>query len=117
MYRVLKIDESEHITDPEFLERCGGKVYSVYLYNDQEVTHCCELTPSYWLYEVDVIAESYPEDPEESDKLYEDLRYCRNDQGGIYIHCHSVDSMKSEEFGEFEDDDEAIEAYTFNPIY
>ncbi len=116
MYRVVKIDESQYITDEDLLRRAGGKIYSVYIYNDGEATHLCEFTPSYWLHEVDVVPEQWP-DYNDDDRLYDDLLDCRNDEYGIYVHCHQVDKLKSAELGEFESMEDAVEYYQGNPLY
>lgn len=121
MYRVVKIDETHAYIDEGLVERSGGKIYSVYIYNDQEQTHLCEITPSYWLEEVDVVPEVYPDyDLDQgvtSDRLSMDLMESRNEDGGIYVHCHQVDRLPSDELGDFEDMDEAREHYSGNPLY
>jgi hypothetical protein len=66
-------------------------IQGVYLFNKNEVTHCCELTPSYFLihlYDVVVLG------VEVSDELMEELSEEYEQCGGedIYVHCHTIDA-------------------------
>ena len=95
-WTAVKIDESRDC-DPEFLKRCGGKCYQIYLYDANCVTYCCEVTPSYCMIPTDLVAEKYPEDDGEREALYEELREVLSQIDGVsYMHCHYVDGMLDE---------------------
>jgi len=89
---AVKIDESEHC-DREFLARCGGKVFQIYLVDTSIQTHCCELTPSYGMVPIDLVAESYPDDEQARETLYEDLMDASNVAEFCYRHCRHVDRL------------------------
>lgn len=40
-------DETANWLDAELIERCGGKIIGVYLFDERRHVHCCEITPSY----------------------------------------------------------------------
>ena len=69
-------------------------IYGYYLFNRNEVTHCCEITPSYWLIHVyDQIVlnpDSKPSD-EMLNTLTEEYELCGGDD--IYVYCHTVDAI------------------------
>lgn len=90
---AVRIDESE-FCDPDFLARCGGKVWGVYLVDTNSVTHCCEPTASYCLTLVDTVCEATPEDPEKSDRLMTELMECTQESPQVaYVHCSVLDSF------------------------
>jgi hypothetical protein len=93
-WTAVRIDESQHCSEG-FLERCGGKVYGIYLADLNSVTYCCEITPSYCLIPVDLVAEEYPEEEDGREALYcellENLGY-----DAVYMHCRDVDKMSDD---------------------
>lgn len=90
-FRLVAIDETHHYTDENFVKACG-KIFTVYFYNKNEITHLCELTGSYYLIPLYSYAENDVSD-EIKDELDEiDARYGSDP---IYVHAHQVDSMKT----------------------
>lgn len=94
-WHAVKIDESRFCS-PDFLERCGGGVFQVYLVNLAEVTYCCEITPSYCLIPVDLVAKEYPDEDvpggeERRNALYEELLEVNNQADVQYMHCSDFD--------------------------
>lgn len=69
---------------------------TVYLVNTDETTHCCELTPSYYLeplYINVVCAEgTSDEDREKAYDIWGDLSSC----DGTYMHCRYIDRIIEE---------------------
>lgn len=101
-FRVIAIDESEYITDPAILEK-AGRVFGVYMYDKNEVTHCCEITPSYCLYPLynswEKSGDDYYEEHEaERDEIEDDLRL--RDYDVTYMYCYSVDALEQKLKGE-----------------
>jgi len=88
---IAYIDESEHITDPELLARTG-RWWGVYLYNRKEATHCCEVTPSYWLELVGYYVEREIDDATQEELVSILGQDMQDSSGGHYYHCHSVDA-------------------------
>lgn len=98
--------------DKGFLEEHGiTKIEEVYLYDKNEVTYCCEVTPSYWLRWVDANATTIHDDDaydrdwdaeRKRDRANELVRegamLSAHDEGwGIYVHCHEIDRVKRQE--------------------
>ena len=119
-WTAVRVDVSRHC-NPEFLGRCGGKVYQVYLYNAHSVTHCCEITPSYELIPVDLVAEDYPEDAETREALYEELREvaCADGDNVTYMHCRGIDALPDDVKRTLHapNEDDAVEAYQGSPCF
>lgn len=98
MINVIAINETDGWSEGIQQKVMGSKIYSVYVFNDAEVTHLCEFTPSYWLRFVGIITVPTPQleayldtlSDHERDEFYD----FENDGGNdsIYVHCHSVDS-------------------------
>jgi len=88
-----------------------GRIYTQYVFTPDEVTHCCEVTPSYYLVPVRYQTEHEVETIE--GRTFEEVLA---EAGGMYVHCLKIDSlpanMKVEE--EFDDIDEAVEYWQSN---
>ena len=128
-WNAILIDESEFYED-EFLTRCGGKLYGVYLADLNSRTYCCELTPSNALYFIGSVPEEWPEDDEEKDSLYDDLSESDTCSPEVsYFHCHSIKAMPDsrkhaiqldeDDWGDAENDgyEAALEAYQACPEF
>jgi hypothetical protein len=93
---AVRIDESEYC-DPEFLARCGGKVYGVYLVDTNSVTYCCSPERTYCLTLVDTVCEDTPDDPNESDRLMTELMECTQESPDVmYVNLSAVDNLPDE---------------------
>ena len=128
--RVCLIDETEHWNNE--IADAAGKIFGVYLYNVDEVTHCCELTPSYELNFLQSVPLELPKAENFREKLLDVI-----DEGNFqtervhYFHCHVIDRLPKIKRGQikqgtyhydrykrkdFEMDD-AIENWNGNPDY
>lgn len=95
--------------------RTPATIHGVYLVDTNEVTHCCELTPSYYLRHL------YNTCVSDDKAFVEEVEtYSTPDDQNIYVHCHVIDAMKAPdvyvakpmEENELEDSyDRLIEAY------
>lgn len=102
MIRYLKLDET--IYWREDIQQKAGKIFSVYIYDDGSVTHCCELTPSYELNFV----HSQPSNAD--DETYDNILYGDADSEPVtYMHCSTVDRLKSFPLEMFDSVEEAVE--------
>ncbi len=45
---IVKIDERQHWVDPTILAQTS-RLFGVYVFDRRQVTHCCQLSGSYWL--------------------------------------------------------------------
>ena len=104
---AVRVDETGHC-EPEFVARCGGKVWTVYIYNRNESNYCCEMTPSFCLYEIECQPETWPEDERDKDRLAEELLECVEYEVRYY-HWHDVLSMGEQKHLGHYDSDEAAE--------
>lgn len=64
-----------------------GRYWEIYVYNSEEVTHCCEITPSYECHPI-----TFETENEIDDQMYDVLQYGMADDP-IYVHCHTVDPV------------------------
>jgi hypothetical protein len=91
-FKVVVIDESRDWKE-DILKRAGGKIETVYLYDANIETCCCEATPSYYL--IPLYAVSALSGDELSDDVDMEIRNAQalcNDP--IYVHCKDVEKMK-----------------------
>lgn len=86
--RVLKIDETEHWSEP--YRAAAGRIFSVYVYDARSVTRCCEITPSYALHFVESQTEQRVSDEVNDEMLVAD---CETPPVA-YMHCHTVDAVE-----------------------
>lgn len=111
-FKQVKIDETKH-WNKDFLKKNNlKKMLGVYVYNSDEVTHCCELTPSYFLNFVhtDYEFEIYPDDNDIRESIncaIIEIDLIREFE--IYMHCRDIDKLDSINLGEFDNIDEAVE--------
>lgn len=125
-WRAVKIDVSQYC-EPEFLARCGGKVYQVSLYDSTARTFCCEITPSFCLIPVDLVPETYPETDDAREDLACELLDALNECCEcFYVHCSTVERMESlpvpvdidtDDLPEDGGEADAIEAYHSSPLF
>ena len=92
---VVALNETNHYKiKPEHQPHIQA-IRGVYLYDANSHTHCCELTPSYYLiYLYDEVILTPEADESLSDEakeaIYEEYEYC--DGEDIYVHVHNLDT-------------------------
>lgn len=121
--RLVKIDETRHWNLSEWPE--VKAIYSIWLYDENDVTYLCEITPSYCLHPIETYPEFYEPEFYESEKddrrreeIMDDIRENAYIDGWnvMYVHCRDTDGLPGHDFGEesisFDDVayDEQIEA-------
>lgn len=87
---VVAFDETRNYRIAEKHRPLIQSIRGVYLFNKNEVTHCCELTPSYLLihlYDEVVLAGEVSDELRE--KISEEYEHCGGDD--IYVHCHTIE--------------------------
>jgi hypothetical protein len=92
---VVALDVTEYFSIADehapFIER----IRSVYLFDRNERTHCCELTPSHYLihlYDQVILTDAGDElDDYAKDDIYQTYEYCGSED--IYVHCHVLDRI------------------------
>ena len=90
----IAIDETRgwHLITPpmQHIER----IYTVYAFNRNAPTHCCELTPSYWLEAIEfqpVIKDSASD--AEREAIYEEVMCAPVYESSHYRHVKNVEAM------------------------
>lgn len=105
--RLVEIDETEYLGD-----KCRdqvGRLFTIYLYDADERTHCCELTPSHWL-EAVFFETTGQIDDDLADDLNQGLYYSSH-----YRHCRDVEKLPTMTVTyDFEDFEEAREYFQCN---
>lgn len=92
-FRAVAIDETHHITDDALVKACG-KIFTVYFYDANEKTHCCEITPSHYLIPLYCYSEN-----EVSDEIKDELTDLERYNEPMYVHCHQLEDMKTVKVG------------------
>jgi len=118
--RIVVVDETEYWADD--LAAQVGKIYGVYLYDENRVVHCCELTPSYELNALEVAILNWETCPE---IVRDDIEseWWRGTEPISYFHAHTVDGWdkfllptqrcKAEDYDDYWE--EILEYYQANP--
>jgi len=92
---AIALNETDHYAIEEADRPYIEKITGVYLLDRNQRTHCCELTPSYWLihlYDQVVLTDAGQElDDYAVDALYQKYENCGGEN--IYVHCHSIDAL------------------------
>jgi hypothetical protein len=124
-YRWIKIDETRHWRKP-FLRKIGpdATITSMYVFDHNSTTNCCELTPSYALYRAGTSFNTSRDlSLEEAEEIDEEIRKAQADEDEVtYVHCSSIDgSKRSQPITQFVDCpdettiEEVVEYYQANP--
>ena len=114
-YKVFSVDDTEHWQLPDLPDT--SKIMSVYLYNESEQTHCCEITPSYECHKIYSILDDESIETDQYGMLVDMIDYNDNVGDISYYHCSNIDNLKSHEVkGDFDDIKEAIEEARSNHL-
>ena len=63
---IVALNESEFL-DESLKDKLGGSLYTLYFYDPEEATNCCEVTPSYYLTPFDYYGKERLSDEDDSD--------------------------------------------------
>ena len=93
---VITFSEIDHYFLTEKDRPHIQNIRGVYLFDHNERTFCCEMTPSYWLihlYDEVILTPEADEalDEFEKDDIYQEYENCGGDD--IYVHCHTIDAI------------------------
>ena len=89
--RLVLLDQTTHWRDD--IKQACGKIFTPYMYDENQHTYCCEITPSYTLYPLPSFSEK-----EISDEIYDELlKGDSENTEPIYMHVSDVDKMKTKE--------------------
>ena len=105
--KLVKIEETDFLSDSAKAE-CG-RYWTIYLYDADEGTYCCEITPSYWLEAVFFETENTIDDD-----LHGDIQMGLFDSSH-YRHCWDAKRLPTQTVTtEFESFEEAREYFQGN---
>jgi hypothetical protein len=100
-FKCVRINETRHYTDE--IKAKFGKIYSTHLFNKNEATHLCSMTPSYCLHYLGTIVEFKNESDSEDEDLVNLRDELENESGyelADYYNCSSIDSLPAEDFAD-----------------
>jgi hypothetical protein len=129
---AVRIDETQYWSDD--VQEKVDKIYGVYLFDKNQHTHLCELTPSYCLWYMGFAVYADGLDADELCELEDDMRSNDYSEPVTYMHCSAVDKMDAENFDwdfnvdhenyDYDDEDsyrdmidDMMEAYSGNPTW
>ena len=93
--KVVKIEETQFWSKK--IIKKAGKLFGVYIFDENESTFLCEITPSHYLRFLYTFAERFDEQTEEL------IRESDTTEGGdFYMHAGDANKIKSEATYEFE---------------
>jgi hypothetical protein len=95
---LLKLDETRHWLDD--VAARAGRIFGLYVYDQNRRVHCCEFTPSYECLFVGSASVNTDLD-DAATPLADEIR--EGDLGTVpvkYIHCHEIDALP--EIGEYD---------------
>lgn len=87
-FKLIRLDDTANWNIAD-IEKHYGKIYCVYLYDANQVTNCCEITPSYLLFPLYSYAEKEISEAQQ-DVIDENNIYSDD----MYVHCKDIDSVK-----------------------
>jgi len=92
---VIALDETDHYNIAPADQPHIAKIRGVYLFDINQQTCCCEMTPSYYLIHLydQVILTDDGKSLNESAKDEIDQRYASEGGNNIYVHCHTIDAL------------------------
>lgn len=105
-FRYVFIDETKYLT--EDAKKLTGTFWTIYIFNSEVGTHCCELHPSYWMEAVGIDTEN-----KIADDLHTELSSYLHESDHYRHVCPALNEAPI--LGEFEDMDEAREYANANP--
>lgn len=115
LYVQKKRNETEYWGEEWKKENHVIRCLGVYVFAPSIKVHCCEITPSYELWPVRNEFEFEPGTSQDDiEKAEEDAMSAES--GIIYIHCSSLNLEETQEIGECEDVEEAVESADANWI-
>lgn len=86
---VVKIDETEY-WHPDIVEK-AGKLYGLWLYDSNRVTHCCELTGSYEMHGL-----SWESELSVDETMWDEIQTAWSVEGPDLCYMHTTDVEKLE---------------------
>lgn len=93
-FHLIALDETEDWILPEYLEYIE-RIETVYLYDKNSHTYCCEMRPSYCLYPIEVrevLKPEYQEDEDLRDRINQTILLHAN-MDVSYYHVADIDSQ------------------------
>jgi len=82
---LLYMTDASRDYKPELVERCGGKIFDVYLFDANLLVSCCSLIPSYEMEYIESVPLCGPEEPQYRDELEDDLIGANIESNTVYF--------------------------------
>jgi hypothetical protein len=102
-FKNVRINETHHY--PKHIQEKFGNIYSIHLFDKNENTYCCSLTPSYCLHYLGTVVEFKNSDDCENPDLV-NLRDELETESGHelvnYYDCNHIDKLPAEDIDDCE---------------
>lgn len=93
-FRVIRFNETKDWSEDIVARTKGGKIWSVYVFDKNQVTHLCEFSPSYCFHFIEDYAEM--DGGEQSpDDLHDEIQSAET-PAVMYMHCSDIDDTPEE---------------------
>lgn len=99
---ACRLDMSQYCS-PEFLDRCGGKVYLSGFFDDNLNTYICSAEKMLYVHGLEFVPEQYPEDEEACNALNEEL--LENTADNDYFSRSTIERLRQEHPEDFQEVD------------
>jgi hypothetical protein len=91
--KIVLLDETEYWRKD--IVSAAKKIFGVYYFDPNSVTHCCELTPSYELHFLQSVPQLLPDTTDLKEELFDNIE--EGDWNGrdavSYFHCSNIDKL------------------------
>ena len=96
--RVIALNRTHHYLIDAKHQPSIARIEEVYLYDKNQHTHCCELTPSYYLIHLYTRVIFSPKgdklNEHEQDEIFQAYEHEVTEE--CYVHCHEIDALETQ---------------------
>ena len=96
-FKIVHLDQTGNWLESIRNQLKGGKVWAIYLFDKNQVTYCCELTPSYALHFIRDEGEM-GDGSEIDEKLQDEIQGVGGDTSVCYYHSRIIDLLPEDRF-------------------
>jgi hypothetical protein len=120
-WKAVRIDATQYWDEAFLSDNRIAQIYDVYIYDANEQTYCCEMTPSFALHQVDMFPIFKDDDPSEEDREFvlDALEEALAQSELVsYFHCRTIEALAaadviSQKIEMTKDEWETDEAYSY----
>jgi len=98
-FKIVYLDQTSNWLESIRDQLKGGRIWAVYLFDKNQITHCCELTPSYALHFIRDEGEM-GDGTDIDEKLQDEIQGADNCTDVDYFHCRIIDLLPEDRFAD-----------------